>query len=252
MTPMRVSVLVPAFNEAATIGTVITRIRAAKRDFPGEIIAIDDGSTDDTLTVLRQFAAGTLDLRVLSHPVNRGKGAALRTGIAVATGEVILIQDADLEYDPADYPGLLTPVLSGEADVVYGNRFQGGRGRDVNVTFYLGNRLLTLLTRALTGLPLSDMEVGYKVFRADVLRRIAPASDRFGFEPEVTVKIARLGCRFVEVPIRYQPRSRAEGKKIKWSDGAVAVAQLVRWRFSRVNGRRARAVRRRSADTPRS
>lgn len=243
MVAPRVSVLVPAFNEGATIANVIARVRAARRDFPGEIIAIDDGSTDRTLPILRHLATGDRDLRVVSHPINRGKGAALRTGLAAATGDVILVQDADLEYDPSDYPRLLTPVLRGEADVVYGNRFHGGRAPGAGFVFYLGNRLLTLLTRGLTGLAISDMEVGYKVFRADVLRRITLTSDRFGFEPEVTVKIARLGCRLVEVPIRYHPRTRREGKKIKWRDGAAAVAQLVRWRFFDVTHGAARPAR---------
>jgi glycosyltransferase involved in cell wall biosynthesis len=229
--PKTVSIVIPAYNEAATIATILARVRAARAAFPGEIIVVDDGSKDRTLATLREIAADAPDLRVLVHPTNRGKGAAIRTGLAEATGDVVLIQDADLEYDPADYPILLEPVLRDEADVVYGNRFPAGRGRGVDPVFYLGNRVLTLLTSLFTGLSISDMEVGYKVFRADVLRSITLTSDRFGFEPEVTVKVAKLGCRVTEVPIRYHPRTRQEGKKIKWRDGLAAIGELLRWRF---------------------
>ncbi len=231
MTPKTVSIVIPAYNEAATIAALLRRVRAARAPFPGEVIVIDDGSRDRMLATLREIAADDADLRVLSHVTNRGKGAAIRTGLAAARGDVVLIQDADLEYDPVDYPRLLEPVLRDEADVVYGNRFHGGRGRGVDPVFYLGNRTLTVLTRILTGLDIADMEVGYKVFRADVLRAITLTSDRFDFEPEVTVKIARLGCRVTQVPIRYHPRTRREGKKIKWRDGLAAIGELIRWRF---------------------
>lgn len=242
MIETRITVVVPAFNEEATIGRILSRVRRALGDLPAEIIALDDGSTDGTLALLRRVAREDDRVRVVSHPVNRGKGAAMRSAIAIATGDILLVQDADLEYDPADYPALLAPVLRGEADVVYGNRFHAGRAPQVGVIFYLGNRVLTLLTRLLTGLAISDMEVGYKVFRTDMIRRLTLTSDRFGFEPEVTVKMARLGCRLVQVPIHYHPRTRKEGKKIKWTDGIAAVAQLVRARFFDSNDRAAGAL----------
>jgi len=170
-------------------------------------------------------------VRVVSHSVNRGKGAAIRTGIEHARGQIILIQDADLEYDPRDYPLLLEPILDNQADVVFGNRFHGGPHRVLYFWHYAANRFLTLLTNVLTGLNLSDMEVGYKVFRGDVLRRIALKSDRFGFEPEITVKVAKLGCRIYEVPIRYHGRTYAEGKKITWRDGLAALGHILRYRL---------------------
>jgi len=242
VTPLKtVSIVMPAYNEAATVVAIVARVRAAFTAFPGEIIVVDDGSKDATLTILREIAANAPELRVLVHATNRGKGAAIRTALAEATGDVVLIQDADLEYDPGDYPILLEPVLRDEADVVYGNRFPSGRGRGVDPVFYLGNRALSWLTRRLTGLDISDMEVGYKVFRAEVLRSVPLISDGFGFEPEVTVKIAQLGCRVRQVPIRYHPRSRQEGKKIKWRHGLAAIGVLLRWRFREVPGMRQHA-----------
>jgi glycosyltransferase involved in cell wall biosynthesis len=168
---------------------------------------------------------------VFTHETNQGKGAAIRTGLAQARGDIVLIQDADLEYDPRDYPLLLEPILENQADVVFGNRFHGGPHRVLYFWHYAANRLLTLLTNLLTGLNLSDMEVGYKVFRAEVLRRINLTSDRFGFEPEITIKVAKLGCRVYEVPIRYYGRTYAEGKKITWRDGLAAVGHIIRYRF---------------------
>jgi glycosyltransferase involved in cell wall biosynthesis len=171
------------------------------------------------------------EIRLVFHDVNRGKGAAIRTGVAQATGDIVLVQDADLEYDPRDYPLLLEPILEGHADVVFGNRFHGGPHRVLYFWHYAANRGLTLLTNLLTGLNVTDMEVGYKVFRRDVLRRLTLTSDRFGFEPEVTVKVAKLGCRVYEVPIRYYGRTYQEGKKITWRDGVAALFHLVRYRF---------------------
>jgi glycosyltransferase involved in cell wall biosynthesis len=245
MTPLKtVSIVIPTYNEAATIATIVGRVRAAFTPFSGEIIVVDDGSTDATPTILRDITANAPELHVLVHATNRGKGAAIRTALAQATGDVVLIQDADLEYDPADYPILLDPVLRDEMDIVYGNRFPGGRAPGVDPVFYLGNCVLSWLTRCLTGLGISDMEVGYKVFRADVLRSVPLTSDRFGFEPEVTVKIAHLGCRVSQVAIRYHPRSRQEGKKIKWRDGLAAIGVLLRWRFHEALGMRERVSRR--------
>jgi len=207
-------------------------VRRAPIDLTRELIVVDDASTDATREALQKITADHGDeVRVFTHEANRGKGAAIRTGIAHARGEIILIQDADLEYDPRDYPLLLEPILEDQADVVFGNRFHGGPHRVLYFWHYTANRFLTLLTNLLTGLNLSDMEVGYKVFRADVLRRITLTSNRFGFEPEITVKVARLDCRVYEVPIRYYGRTYAEGKKITWRDGLAALGHIIRYRF---------------------
>jgi glycosyltransferase involved in cell wall biosynthesis len=229
--PVTLSIVMPVYNEVQTIGTVIERALKAPVDIPREIIVVDDASTDGSGEVLQGLPPG--EIRLLRHDVNRGKGAAIRTGIAHATGDIVLIQDADLEYDPRDYPLLLEPILEDQADVVFGNRFHGGPHRVLYFWHYAANRGLTLLTNVLTGLNMTDMEVGYKVFRRDVLRRITLESNRFGFEPEVTVKIARLGCRVYEVPIRYYGRTYQEGKKITWRDGVAALFHILRYRFFR-------------------
>jgi glycosyltransferase involved in cell wall biosynthesis len=229
--PVTLSIVMPVYNEVKTIGTVIERALKAPVDIPREIIVVDDASTDGSGEVLQGLPPG--EIRLLRHDVNRGKGAAIRTGIAHATGDIVLIQDADLEYDPRDYPLLLEPILEDQADVVFGNRFHGGPHRVLYFWHYAANRGLTLLTNVLTGLNMTDMEVGYKVFRRDVLRRITLESNRFGFEPEVTVKIARLGCRVYEVPIRYYGRTYQEGKKITWRDGVAALFHILRYRFFR-------------------
>jgi glycosyltransferase involved in cell wall biosynthesis len=225
------SVVMPVYNEARTIIAVIEHVLKAPVDLPREIIVVDDASTDGTSDLLQGLPPG--EIRLLRHDVNRGKGAAIRTGVAQATGDIVLIQDADLEYDPRDYPLLLEPILEDQADVVFGNRFHGGPHRVLYFWHYAANRFLTLLTNVLTGLNVTDMEVGFKVFRRDVLRRITLESDRFGFEPEVTVKVARLGCRVYEVPVRYYGRTYAEGKKITWRDGVAALFHILRYRFLR-------------------
>jgi glycosyltransferase involved in cell wall biosynthesis len=232
MAKVMLSVIIPVYNEAATIGEIIERVRRAPIDLPRELIVVDDGSTDATPRVLEKIVADHADdVQVVSRTVNGGKGAAIRTAISHARGQIILVQDADLEYDPRDYPLLLEPILEDQADVVFGNRFHGGPHRVLYFWHYTANRFLTLLSNLLTGLNLSDMEVGYKLFRADVLKRITLKSDRFGFEPEITVKVARLGCRVYEVPIRYYGRTYAEGKKITWRDGLAALAHIIRYRF---------------------
>ena len=228
----KLSIIVPVYNESRTIAEIVRRVQGASLDLAKELIVVDDASTDGTREVLEKLLReGSDEMRVVFHEVNRGKGAAIRTGLAHATGEIILIQDADLEYDPRDYPLLLEPILGDQADVVFGNRFHGGPHRVLYFWHYVANRLLTLLTNVLTGLNLSDMEVGYKVFRTDVLRRITLKAERFGFEPEITVKVARLGCRVYEVPIRYHGRTYEEGKKITWRDGLAALFHIIRFRF---------------------
>jgi glycosyltransferase involved in cell wall biosynthesis len=208
-------------------------VRAAPPDLQREIIVVDDASTDATGEILARLATpDARDLRLIRHPANRGKGAAVRSGIAAARGEIVLIQDADLEYDPRDYPMLLEPILEGQADVVFGNRFHGGGPHRVLYFWhYVANRGLTLLSNIVTGINLSDMEVGYKVFRTEILRRLELRSERFGFEPEITVKVARLRCRIYEVPIRYYGRTYEEGKKITWRDGVAALYHILRYRL---------------------
>ena len=227
---MKVSILMPVYNEQNTVNTIICRAMAAKIGVEKELIIVDDASTDGTRDILKPFM-GRTDIQVFFHERNRGKGAALRTAIEHATGDIFLIQDADLEYDPADYPQLLEQIINGNADVVYGNRFHGETHRVLYFWHAVGNWLLTLLSNMITNLNLSDMEVGYKAFRANILRSIRLQSDRFGFEPEVTAKIARLSCRVYEVPISYHGRTYAEGKKITWRDGAAALWHLMRYRF---------------------
>jgi glycosyltransferase involved in cell wall biosynthesis len=226
------SVVIPVYNEERTIAETIRRVLKAPVDLRKEIVVVDDCSTDGSRRSLQEvmsLAPGAIKL--VTHEQNRGKGAAIRTGLAHVTGDIVLIQDADFEYDPRDYPNLLEPILEDQADVVFGNRFHGGPHRVLYFWHYSANRALTLLTNLLTGLNVNDMEVGYKVFRRDVLSRITLKSDRFGFEPEITVKVARLGCRVYEVPIRYYGRTYEEGKKITWRDGVAALGHIIRYRF---------------------
>lgn len=227
----------PVYNEERTLDEIVRRVCAI--NMPKEIILVDDGSKDRSREILTRLqeenrrAGDTLnDIKVLFQPENQGKGAALKTAIAHATGDMLLIQDADLEYDPKDYPSLLQPIQDGLADVVYGTRFAGGGAHRVLFFWHsMGNRILTLLSNMLTNLNLSDMEVGYKVFRADALKGIELQSKRFGFEPEITVKLAKKGCRFYEVPIAYHGRTYLEGKKITWKDGLAALYYMIRFRF---------------------
>jgi glycosyltransferase involved in cell wall biosynthesis len=227
----------PVYNEERTLDEIVRRVCAI--NMPKEIILVDDGSKDRSREILTRLqeenrrAGDTLnDIKVLFQPENQGKGAALKTAIAHATGDMLLIQDADLEYDPTDYPSLLQPIQDGLADVVYGTRFAGGGAHRVLFFWHsMGNRILTLLSNMLTNLNLSDMEVGYKVFRADALKGIELQSKRFGFEPEITVKLAKKGCRFYEVPIAYHGRTYLEGKKITWKDGLAALYYMIRFRF---------------------
>ena len=227
---MKVSIIMPAYNEAATIAEMLSKVQAVDVGFSKEIIIVDDASVDGTRDVLKPFTGGT-DVRVIFHERNRGKGAAIRTALAHVTGDIVVIQDADLEYDPEDLPRLIRPIASGRADVVYGNRFHGEAHRVLYFWHSVGNRLLTLACNMLTNMNLSDMEVGYKAFRADVICRMRLRSDRFGFEPEVTAKVAKLGCRLFEVPISYYGRTYAEGKKITWKDGIAALWCIVRYRI---------------------
>jgi glycosyltransferase involved in cell wall biosynthesis len=196
---MRLSVVIPAYNEKDTVLELLRRVDAVPLSLEKEIIVVDDFSTDGTREVLHGL--GRPDIKVLFHAKNMGKGSALRTGFSEATGDIVLIQDADLEYDPAEYPALLAPILDGRADVVYGSRFLGGPHRVLFFWHSVGNRFLTALSNMVTNLNLTDMETCYKVFRGDILRKLDLKSRRFGFEPEVTIKIAKLKCRIYEVPI---------------------------------------------------
>jgi glycosyltransferase involved in cell wall biosynthesis len=224
---LKLSVLIPVYNERDTIHTVIDRVRSV--DLDTEIILVDDFSIDGTRDILKKIAETEKDLIVRFHDVNRGKGAAIRTALAEASGDVVIIQDADMEYDPVEYPRLLAPIEQGVADVVYGSRFLGGPHRVLFFWHQLGNQLLTLMSNVLTNLNLTDMETGYKLFRTDVLKRMRLTTDRFGFEPEVTARVAQMRCRVYEMPISYWGREYSDGKKITWRDGVAAFWHILKF-----------------------
>jgi glycosyltransferase involved in cell wall biosynthesis len=224
------SIIIPCYNERETIEHVIASVIAVPIGLARELIIVDDCSKDGTREILEQLKAPAgASLRVLMHERNQGKGAAIRTGMEHVTGEIVLVQDADLEYDPSDFPALLEPILSGRADVVFGNRFHGGAHRVLYFWHYQANLFLTTLCNMITNLNLSDMEVGYKVFRSEFIKKVKLTANRFGFEPEITIKAARLRCRIYEVPISYHGRTYEEGKKITWRDGVAALYFLVRF-----------------------
>jgi glycosyltransferase involved in cell wall biosynthesis len=225
---MKLSVIIPVYNEAGTILEIIQRVKEAP--FEKEIIVVDDSSTDGTASLLKENSEG---IKALFHDRNKGKGAAIRTALPQITGEIAIIQDADLEYHPSEYPRLISPILNGVADVVYGSRFQGGTHRVLYFWHSIGNNVVTTLSNMFTNLNLSDMETGYKVFRSEVLKRIKIESSRFGFEPEITAKIAKMGCRIYEVPISYWGRDYSEGKKINWKDGLAALYWIIKFNLFR-------------------
>jgi glycosyltransferase involved in cell wall biosynthesis len=225
--PVRLSVLIAAYNEERTIATAVERVRAVPLDI--EIVAVNDGSSDRTGAVIdRLRAEGKIDI-ALHHAKNRGKGAALRTAIQAASGHVMVVQDADLEYDPQEFVRLLQPIARGQADAVFGSRFLGGDHRVLYFWHSVGNRLLTLLSNMFSNLNLTDMETGYKMVRAPLLKTLILTSDRFGFEPEMTARLAQARARVWEIGISYSGRTYAEGKKIGWRDGAAAVWHVVRF-----------------------
>ena len=233
MTLSKLSVVIPCYNEEATLETIVARVLAADRlGLELEIVIVDDGSRDHSVAVIEKLAAAHAGIKPQLHAVNQGKGAALRTGFARATGDIVLVQDADLEYSPADYPKLLAPILQGRADVVFGTRFKGGaETRGLYYSHSVANKHHTLASNMFSDLTLTDMETCYKVFRRDVIQNIAIVENRFGFEPEITAKVARLSPRpkIFEVGISYDGRTYEEGKKIGWKDGVRALYCILRY-----------------------
>jgi glycosyltransferase involved in cell wall biosynthesis len=232
MTLRRLTILMPVFNEVRTIREILEQVDAADASgLEKDLIIVDDGSTDGTRERLQQLDGLKTPFRVLFHAQNMGKGAALRTALTYATGDIILIQDADLEYDPGEYPELLAPILQGRADVVYGSRIRGGKPvRDFSLVYLWGNKFVTFVANLLYGAALTDMETCYKVFRADVIKNIQILANRFEFEPEITAKLLKRRHKIVELPISYYGRDRAEGKKLSWRDGIGALWTLLKYR----------------------
>jgi glycosyltransferase involved in cell wall biosynthesis len=226
---MKLSVVIPVYNEKNTILDIIERVRGV--DLPKEIIIVDDFSTDGTRSILQSLPPSE-DLKVIFQPQNKGKGAALRRGFEEVAGDIVVIQDADLEYDPAEYHNLIQPILAKKADVVYGSRFLSGPHRVLMFWHSVGNRLLTTFSNMMTDLNLTDMETCYKVFRSEILQKIKFRENRFGFEPEFTAKVARARCRIYEIPISYSGRDYTEGKKIGWKDGVAAIYFILKYHFS--------------------
>ncbi|HEC33730.1 MAG TPA: glycosyltransferase family 2 protein [Chloroflexi bacterium] len=243
---MKLSVIIPVYNEVGTVAEIIRRVRAVRLAVPvgysdlngqviqleREIVVVDDGSTDNTQEVLRSFE-GEPDLVIVFHERNQGKGAAVRTALGYATGDVFVIQDADLEYDPRDYPALLQPILEGRAQVVYGSRFRGGPTKTMFFWHMVGNRFLTMMTNVLYDTILTDMETGYKMFTREVAEQLRLTERGWGFDPEITAQILRRGYRIYEVPISYTGREFSEGKKISWKDAFTVLVTLLRCRFQR-------------------
>ena len=235
MTYSKLSVIMPVYNEIDTINEILQRVRNVEVNLEKEIIMVDDCSTDGTREILKEISKkGFPDTKVIFHDKNGGKGMALRTGFQNVTGDITIIQDADLEYDPSDYPKLIKPIIEGKADVVYGSRFFGSK-RPEGMAFgnYLANKVLTIMSNLLTGFHITDMETCYKVIKSSILKEIKFESERFGIEPEITAKLAKRKVKLVEVPISYFGRAHEEGKKIGWKDGVSAIYQIFKFRFKR-------------------